>query len=75
MADAERRIKGHYKMVRTFEIAEIVLYAAVAVFLVAIAVISLVDVLGNITSPMLLLTRRFWGWKGSFLPLLSSNCS
>ncbi len=35
-------------MVRAFEIAEIVLYAAVAVFLVVIAVLSLVVVLGNI---------------------------
>ncbi len=50
MADAERRIEGHYKMVRTFEIAEIVLYAVVAVFLVAIAVISLIGVLSNLAT-------------------------
>ncbi len=48
MANEPRRIKGHYRMVRAFEIAEIALYAAVAVFLVVIAVLSLVVELGNI---------------------------
>ncbi len=49
MAQEQRR-ERHYKIVRTFEVAEVVLYAVVAVLLVVIAIISLINVVSNVTN-------------------------
>ncbi len=49
MAQEQRR-EGHFKMVRSFELAEVVLYAVVAILLVAIAVVSLINVVSNIAT-------------------------
>ncbi len=46
----EQRHKRQYRVMRTFEIAEVVLYAVVAVFLVIIAVISLINVAANLVN-------------------------
>jgi len=42
--------KGYKRIVRVFEASELVLYSAVAVLLVVIAIISLLDEVENITS-------------------------
>ena len=42
--------KGYKRIVRVFEASELVLYSAVAVLLVVIAIISLLDEVQNITS-------------------------
>ncbi len=50
MASEQRRVERHHRMVRVFELTEVVLYAIVAVFLVVIAVISLIGVLNSIVT-------------------------
>ena len=49
-AEPPRAITGHRRIVRVFEVAELVLYTAVAVLLVVIAVVSLFGEVDNIAA-------------------------
>jgi uncharacterized membrane protein (DUF373 family) len=44
--------KGYHRIVRLFEASEIVLYGAVAVLLIIIAIMSLIGVVANFTLPV-----------------------